>query len=348
MIRKRRYSIYVLFVLAVLPVWAIYLYGAQGFEVLWANAWVMLTMVFGSMVAGSSAVGGGAVAYPVLTLLLDVSPEVARNFSFAVQSIGMTAASLLILGLRIPVERTTIKVATLGSLLGLAIGTYLLASGMVSFRPSIVKIFFVSLWLSFGIALFVINKNKERSVHETLQLNKWSDYAKLTGFGIVGGLVTALLGNGVDIILFCLLTLHYNLSEKVATPTSVILMTINTIAGFLIHAFVVQDFGVQEFSYWLACIPVVIFGAPLGAYLISRWSRKTISNILYTIILVQYVGAIWVIQFDRMQYLYSFSIVIIGLSIFYIFTSDLPRFLLPKKRKKQLSTLAGQEQHNHH
>ena len=32
--------------------------------------------------------GGGAVAFPVMTLLLEIKPEVARDFSLMVQSVG--------------------------------------------------------------------------------------------------------------------------------------------------------------------------------------------------------------------------------------------------------------------
>ena len=32
--------------------------------------------------------GGGAVAFPVMTLLLKISPTIARDFSLMVQSVG--------------------------------------------------------------------------------------------------------------------------------------------------------------------------------------------------------------------------------------------------------------------
>jgi len=62
---------------------------------LFLEDWYMtLTKVFGSFIAGASSEGGGAIAYPVMTLGFQISPEVARNFSLAIQSIGMTAATL--------------------------------------------------------------------------------------------------------------------------------------------------------------------------------------------------------------------------------------------------------------
>jgi len=41
--------------------------------------------------------GGGAVAYPVMTLAFNIKPSVARDFSLIIQSCGMTAAAFTIL-----------------------------------------------------------------------------------------------------------------------------------------------------------------------------------------------------------------------------------------------------------
>ena len=40
-----------------------------------------ITMIFGSMIAGATSEGGGAIAFPVMTLALGISPPVARDFS---------------------------------------------------------------------------------------------------------------------------------------------------------------------------------------------------------------------------------------------------------------------------
>ena len=47
-----------------------------------------ITMIFGSMVAGATSEGGGAVAFPVMTLVLKLSPSIARDFSLMCQSFG--------------------------------------------------------------------------------------------------------------------------------------------------------------------------------------------------------------------------------------------------------------------
>jgi hypothetical protein len=49
------------------------------------------------MVAGATSEGGASVAFPVMTLVFGIAPVVARDFSFMIQSVGMTCASFTIL-----------------------------------------------------------------------------------------------------------------------------------------------------------------------------------------------------------------------------------------------------------
>ena len=53
----------------------------------------------------------------------------------------------------------------------------------------------------------------------------------LTGF--LGGIFSAITGSGVDICSFSILSLLFRVSEKVSTPTSVVLMAMNTCVGEL-------------------------------------------------------------------------------------------------------------------
>ena len=56
-----------------------------------------LTMCFGSFIAGATSEGGGAIAYPVMTLgPWKIHPLVARDFSLMIQAVGMIAASVSI------------------------------------------------------------------------------------------------------------------------------------------------------------------------------------------------------------------------------------------------------------
>ena len=79
---------------------------------------IALAMALGSYVAGSTPMGGGTVGFPVLVLGFDMPASLGRDFSFAVQSIGMTSASILILARRLPLAWLTLKGATVGIFLG--------------------------------------------------------------------------------------------------------------------------------------------------------------------------------------------------------------------------------------
>lgn len=303
---------YFLFLAAVWICWAVYMYSTQSFRLYSKYLFEVITMAFGSFIAGSSPEGSAAVAYPIFTLFLKVDPAVARNFAFAIQSIGMTSASLLILGMAIKVEWNYIRYVTIGGLLGLVLGNYCVVP-LIS--PSLAKLFFVSLWLGFGIVLWRENR-KNRVVHESIPFFNRSDISRLLFFGLIGGIISSVFGTGINIFTFCLMTIYYGIDEKVAIPSSVIIMTIETIAGFFLHTVVIGDFQNLAFEMWLVCIPVVVVFAPLGAYVISKVSRKSVVTFLYCILVVQFFGAMWVIRPDSNQLLMSFVVLVIGAGIF--------------------------------
>lgn len=285
--------LYIFFLLSVLSGWLWYVTSLPDWGILTRRWAASLTMVFGSFIAGSSPEGSAAISYPVFTLLLKIPPPVARNFSFAIQSIGMTSASLLILGLRVRVDWNYIRYVTLGGIFGLVFGTYYVVP-LIS--PVAAKLFFVSLWLSFGITLWRENSRPQRDVSDAIVPFLSADKRRLALFGLVGGVISSIFGTGINIFTFCLVTIYYRLSEKVATPSSVIIMTIETLLGFFLHAQVLHDFSRESFELWLACVPVVVFFAPLGAFVITKLPREAIARLLYVILLVQFIGAIVVIR----------------------------------------------------
>ncbi len=281
---------------------------------LYARRWpAALTMVFGSFIAGSSPEGSAAIAYPVFTLLLNIPPAVARNFAFAIQSIGMTSATLLIIGMKIKVEWNYIKFVTIGGVFGLVFGTYQVVPLIA---PVMAKLFFVSLWLSFGIALWLENRKPTRQVFDHILNFKRKDQVNLVLFGFIGGIISSIFGTGINIFTYCLMTIFYGVSEKVATPSSVIIMTIETLLGFFLHSQVIGDFQPAALEMWIACIPIVAFFAPLGAFMVSKLPRKRIAQFLYIILIVQFIGAMWVIKPAADKLLMCAVVFASGLGIF--------------------------------
>ncbi|PWK29176.1 putative membrane protein YfcA [Arcicella aurantiaca] len=305
--------IYLFFLITVLSCWLWYMIEHDSF-VIYTRQWAtVLTMIFGSFIAGASPEGSAAVAYPIFTLILKIQPAIARNFAFAIQSIGMTSASLLIIGMKLKVDWNYIIFVTIGGVVGLFLGTYYVVP-LIS--PVQAKLFFVSLWLSFGIALWLQNRKAQREVFESIQNFQNSDKARLIIFGLIGGIISSIFGTGINIFTFCLMTIYYRVSEKVATPSSVIIMTIETILGLFIHTQLVNDFQPEAFEIWLACVPFVAFFAPLGAFVISKMPRKGIATLLYIILIVQFFGAMWVIKPSLNQALICGAILIMGIGLF--------------------------------
>ena len=305
--------IYLFFLTVVMSSWFWYMVSHDNF-IIFTRQWAtVLTMIFGSFIAGASPEGSAAVAYPIFTLILKIDPPVARNFAFAIQSIGMTSASLLIIGMRLKVDWSYIIFVTIGGIIGLFLGTYYIVPYV---SPVQAKLFFVSLYLSFGIALWLQNRKPQREVFNSIQNFQNSDKGRLIIFGLVGGIISSIFGTGINIFTFCLMTIYYRVSEKVATPSSVIIMTIETILGLFIHTQLINDFQPEAFEIWLACVPFVAIFAPLGAFVISKMPRKGIATLLYCILIIQFFGAMIVIKPSLIQILICGLILVLGVGLF--------------------------------
>ena len=99
--------------------------------------------------------GGGAVAFPVMTLALGISPAIARDFSLMIQSCGMTAASFTIFWMRIKLEWHSIFYCSAGAALGMAVGLEYVDALL---SPPVKKLIFVCVWFSFAFALYLLNR----------------------------------------------------------------------------------------------------------------------------------------------------------------------------------------------
>ena len=260
-------------------VWAAWgLFGGRAaIQDLFTHWQIALTMLFGSLVGGGTSEGGGAVAFPVFTKLLHIAPADARDFSLAIQSVGMGAASLSILYLRIPIEWRAVLYAGAAGIVGVALGTYFVAPFI---PPVLVRALFTVLVASLAIALLLINRAAQAMRNTVCPIFGYREKNILAAAGFVGGIVSALVGCGENIVVFMVMVLLFRISEKVATPTSVILMTIVAIAGFALHLFFLHNISQNVIGYWLASVPIVVVGGPLGALACSYMSRRAIVFLL--------------------------------------------------------------------
>ncbi len=253
---------------------------------------VSVTMTLGSFVAGATAEGGAAVAFPVFTKVLDIPPTDARTFGLMIQAVGMTMAGLVIVIRRTPILPRVIGWVSLGGVAGQFIGTFWITVG-----SPYSKILFTFVTVVFGIAMAL---SRWWLKWEPLQqLDAWNP-ARRTVFvvaGVFGGTFAANTGSGIDMLTFIVLTLALGINEKVSTPTTVIIMGINSVVGFALHGLVVHDIGIA-FDYWLVAVPIVVIGAPFGAYVASHARRDHIITLLLTLISIELVTTLWLVPID--------------------------------------------------
>ncbi|XVX20216.1 sulfite exporter TauE/SafE family protein [Actinomycetota bacterium] len=255
---------------------------------------VALTMAFGSLVGGGTSEGGGAIGFPVLTKVLSVPAPDARLFTFAVQSIGMTCASISILACKVPVERRALYWGIPPAVIA-AVPATLLSTRLG--HPTFIRVGFTALLTALAIALLVQGRHEKG--RRWSQIPIWGPREKATVVitGVLGGTVSALVGVGENTLMFILLVLLFRLSEAIATPTTVILMAAVSVAAFLSHVLLVDSFHGVPVEYWRAAAPICAIGAPLGAWLCSRMRPSTIRRILLALIAVELLSTLMIVPF---------------------------------------------------
>ena len=282
---------------------------------LFVDNWFMsVTMVVGSFIAGSTSEGGGAVAFPVMTLMFGIKPAVARDFSLMIQSVGMIAAAIAIFVNRIVIEPRALLFSSLGGAVGIIFSLEFIAPLL---PPVVTKLFFVTLWLSFGVALLWMNRDRQRVLNKRISGFQRQDMMALIAVGLVGGMVSGITGSGLDILTFSLLVLAFRLDEKIATPTSVVLMAVNALVGFGWRVFFSSTPILPEtWIYWWVSVPVVVIGAPLGARFIATRSNRFVVNLLLTSVTIQFGAALLILPLTQNLILFSAATFLVGLSFF--------------------------------
>lgn len=301
--RRIRHLMYPALLSVIYGGWLIYMTASQSWT-LFLGYWpASVTMVLGSFVAGITAEGGGAVAFPVFTKVLQIASEDARTFSLMIQSFGMGMASIFIVTRGIKVLPRVIFYVSLGGIFGHMLGLFWFP--LVAPYP---KILFTFITTAFGLALVTARWG----LHWTPRpgLPQWTAGHRLIflGLGLIGGVFAANVGSGIDVVTFMVLTLMFGVNEKISTPTTVVIMGFNSIVGFAFHGLVAQDISPDVWNYWLVAMPIVIVGAPLGAYVGSKISRDTVILFLVSLITIELVTTLWLVPFTAV--LWRFTVVV--------------------------------------
>ena len=278
--------------------WLVYVEGSDQWERVAAVWPTSATMIFGSFVAGSTPQGGGAVAFPVFTKMLEITGPVARTFALSIQATGMAMASATILLSGRKVEARAIVLGSIGGLIGFLFGAFVLSDPSAPWWVPRIPGAWIKVGFTIAIAAmaFIIRDcfAGGSSGHDTMP--EWTNRSMgaLLGFATMGGVASSLVGSGSDVLLFIFLVAVMGLHPRVGIPTSIITMAIVSVAGLVLFGLldgqlsstlgsdgrVVAIAGepldvsldptqFDLFGIWLGAAPIVVWGAPLGAWVAS-------------------------------------------------------------------------------
>lgn len=261
---------------AVYTVWATLLFTGPGLAHYLENWPIALVMVLGSAVAGFTPEGGGAIAYPILSIWFSLPGTVARDFSLAIQAIGMTSASIYILASRRRAWSAYrhVPLFVLFNVVGLIVG--LASYRMISFQ--IVQMIFVSLALAFIAALWSVRRFGNQDDFEFNSSFRWLVVAIMC---FLGGVASSMFGTGADMLLYICLSCWFAMKEKEATDLSILVMAAVSIVGILIRSLLTGGIDPRVYDMWLAAVPVVLLGAPLGNWLLRQVRKESMLIFLF-------------------------------------------------------------------
>lgn len=262
-----------------------------------------VTMIFGGFMSGATPLGGGAVAFPVFTKALQVPPEVARSFALFIQTVSMGVTSAIIFLTRRKVDLRSLALAAPAGVLGLLAGLFVLSDpGTLFWRPVIpygyVKVTFTVILAAMAYIVW-LSLEQDKTGETEIPTRNARVSSGIVIACLVGGLAAALTGSGVNVFLFLFLVVMAELHPRVGIPTSIVAMAVTSATGLLILGLadgqlIVEVNGVGDVTsvggqmispalpggqydllgLWLAAVPIVAWGAPLGSWVINRLRER--------------------------------------------------------------------------
>jgi len=226
---------------------------------------VSLTMVFGSFVAGFTALGGGAVAFPVLTKLLGYSVYDARQFGVMIQSVGMTSASVYLLRVqgRSLIDRTFL-IYLGGSFAGAVFSFLALSLGAETIK------------LMFSIFIFTFAAGNLFNLSLRLKVQD----VVVMACGFLGGILSQNIGTGADGLFYMMSVLLFGWDTHRAVWQSVIVMAGTSIFITVLNILFAEISSLVFWS-WVFAAPVVVVGATFGAFMSRRVEAHVLKFALF-------------------------------------------------------------------
>eukprot|EP00931_Biecheleriopsis_adriatica_P056377 TRINITY_DN33407_c0_g2_i1.p1 TRINITY_DN33407_c0_g2~~TRINITY_DN33407_c0_g2_i1.p1 ORF type:complete len:382 (+),score=61.38 TRINITY_DN33407_c0_g2_i1:196-1341(+) len=308
--------------IVVYPVWLYIMAKRDAFEATFGTYYPLsIAMIAGSMIAGSTPLGGAVVAFPVSVLVIKFKPSQGRDFGLMIQSVGMTAGGFLISYAKCDLINFWLVLwFTISGVFGLIIGFE------TEMSPFIVNVTFTTAVTCFAIAMayrnLIAKKLDVSAVQRVTPQSPWAMFNssqyniddlliyKVFGdwfpnvltaiaciFGLVGGILSSKLGSGSDMLAYIFGSFVWNscvpaeakIHDTMLTASSVIIMAAISVLGSIMRLHHEDGITDEVKLCWAACIPIVVLGAPLGSLLLTPGMTEILRRGFYFLSVVQLV-----------------------------------------------------------
>ena len=230
---------------------------------------LILSLVLGFCVGGSLGLlggGGSILTVPALVYILGLTPQVAVTTSLVIVGVNSIIGTFFHRK-----KGLNLRVALIFGGTGM-VTSYFSAGLSKQLSPNVLMILFALLMLLVGIVL-LRRKDVQSNVPQGDDLNLW----KVLAGGAVVGLLTGLLGVGGGFLIVPALVILVGMPVHHAVGTSLVVIAMNSFAGFLGHL----DGIVLDIPLILTFIVAGVFGSFAGTKLGKRLNaailRRTFS-----------------------------------------------------------------------
>jgi uncharacterized protein len=253
-----------------------------------------LASIFIGIALGLMGGGGSILTVPVLVYLFSIDTILATSYSLFV--VGATSAVGSFSYLKKGMIDTK---ATLVFGLPSIIGVFLTSTFLVPIIPAHIfttQVFYLSknhfLMLLFALLmLFAAFSMFKAEKAESLVMSKRQRFGnlKMTAVGVFTGMVTGLVGAGGGFLIIPALVNLLKIPIKTAIGTSLVIIAINSLAGFL---FSMPHISVH-WPFLISIAAIAILGVLIGSYISTKINGKRLKPIfgLFVLIMGVYIVA---------------------------------------------------------
>lgn len=246
------------------------------------------------VVLGLIGGGGSILTVPILVYLMAINPVTATAYSlFVVGSSSLMGAGRNfqkgLVGFKTAFAFSipaVIAVFSTRKFLVPALPEILFSiSGFTVTRDIGIMLFFALLMLFASISMIYDKKKILQDKND----KKSTNYALLAPLGVLTGLITGIVGAGGGFIIIPILVLLAGLPMKKAVGTSLLIIAINSLLGFL------GDLGHQEIDWFFLLLftGIAIMGIFLGSYLNKFFNGRKLKKGFGWFVLLMGFYIIW-------------------------------------------------------